>query len=134
MHEPGLNEIVRAARDGVTRLYTKTTKQDESPLRSPNLSFTTDSQESLSKADMIFIAVNTPTKTFGQGAGKATNMNALDRVVYEIAKFAKDGVIIVEKSTVPCGTARRIASLVRFRQSIQTNPANARSSARSGQV
>lgn len=61
---------------------------------------------------MIFLAVNTPTKAFGQGAGRATNMNAVDGAVRDIATYAKDGVVIVEKSTVPCGTARRISSKV----------------------
>lgn len=61
---------------------------------------------------MIFLAVNTPTKTFGQGAGRATNMNAVDGAVRDIATHAKDGVIIVEKSTVPCGTAQRIDTKV----------------------
>ena len=112
LREPGLEEIVRAARDGARRMCTQTTDPEEHFLRSPNLTFTTCSHDSLSKADMIFIAVNTPTKTLGQGMDRATNMNAVDGAIRDIAQHAKEGVIIVEKSTVPCGTARRITSLV----------------------
>lgn len=112
LHEPGLDEVVRVARDGAIRKRMGRSDQNEISSRSPNLNFTTDSRACLSKADMIFIAVNTPTKTFGQGAGRATNMNAVDGAIRDIAKHAKDGVIIVEKSTVRCGTAKRLTSLV----------------------
>jgi UDPglucose 6-dehydrogenase len=61
---------------------------------------------------MIMLAVNTPTKTFGLGAGRATNMAAIDEAVRQIAIYAKPGAIIVEKSTVPCGTAQRIRNMV----------------------
>lgn len=80
--------------------------------RLPNLIFTSDSRSSISKADIVFLAVNTPTKTFGLGAGKASNMAALDEAVKEVAIHAKPGTIIVEKSTVPCGTAQRIRQMV----------------------
>jgi UDPglucose 6-dehydrogenase len=80
--------------------------------RGPNLFFTCDTQVSISTADMIFLAVNTPTKTSGVGAGRATNMNALDGSVRDVALYAKPGTIIVEKSTVPCGTAQRIRNTV----------------------
>ena len=107
IQEPELDKVVRAVRDGAILVDCGRSLQ-----RSPNLVFTTDSKESLSKADMIFLAVNTPTKAFGCGAGKATNMDALDGATRDIAQYAKDGVIVVEKSTVPCGTARRISSSV----------------------
>lgn len=61
---------------------------------------------------MVFLAVNTPTKTFGLGAGKATDMTAVDEAVRQIALHAKPGAVIVEKSTVPCGTAQRIRQMV----------------------
>jgi UDPglucose 6-dehydrogenase len=80
--------------------------------RLPNLIFTSDSRSSISKADIVFLAVNTPTKTFGLGAGKASNMTALDEAVKEVAIHAKPSTIIVEKSTVPCGTAQRIRQMV----------------------
>ncbi|KAJ9503953.1 hypothetical protein LTR99_006123 [Exophiala xenobiotica] len=107
IHEPGLNNIVRLARDGGLR----SDSQEENSLltrRDPNLFFTSDTPRSIAEADMVFLAVNTPTKTSGVGAGRATNMTALDGAVKDIALYAKPGTIIVEKSTVPCGTAQRI--------------------------
>lgn len=61
---------------------------------------------------MILLAVNTPTKKSGVGAGRATNMTALDGAVKDVALYAKAGAVIVEKSTVPCGTAQRIRQTV----------------------
>ena len=83
----------------------------------PNLFFTTDSQTSLAKADVVMLAVNTPTKTFGVGGGRATNMTTFDAAAKEVALYARPGTIIVEKSTVPCGTAetiREIVSTIKF--------------------
>jgi UDPglucose 6-dehydrogenase len=82
------------------------------PARQPNLAFTTESEKSIAEADMIFIAVNTPTKTVGLGAGYATDMTALESAVKDIAAYAKNGAILVEKSTVPCRTARFIQDTV----------------------
>ncbi len=119
IHEPGLNHIVRLTRDGA--LGTRAGDDlggnhgDEEPRpssREPNLFFTSNTRDSLSKADMVFLAVNTPTKTSGIGAGRATNMTALDGAVKDVALYAKPGTIIVEKSTVPCGTAQRIRRTV----------------------
>jgi len=123
IHEPGLNNIVRLTRDGA---IFKKSHREQDPLshrnngqhgtfssRPANLFFTTDAIESISKADMIFLAVNTPTKTSGVGAGRATSMTALDGAVKEVALYAKPGTFIVEKSTVPCGTAQRIRQTVR---------------------
>jgi UDPglucose 6-dehydrogenase len=113
IHEPGLNNIVRLARDGGLR----SDSQEENSLltrRDPNLFFTSDTPRSIAEADMVFLAVNTPTKTSGVGAGRATNMTALDGAVKDIALYAKAGTIIVEKSTVPCGTAQRIRRTVRL--------------------
>ncbi|OAP64601.1 hypothetical protein AYL99_00573 [Fonsecaea erecta] len=117
IHEPGLNKIVRLTRDGAIikqpgeRSSTPQGHNGESDhvsRRGPNLFFTCDTQVSISTADMVFLAVNTPTKTTGVGAGRATNMAALDGAVKDVAMYAKPGTIIVEKSTVPCGTAQRI--------------------------
>lgn len=58
------------------------------------------------------IAVNTPTKTYGIGAGKATDMTAVESVVQDVGKFAKHGAIIVEKSTVPGRTGDFIKDIV----------------------
>ncbi|KAK4940257.1 hypothetical protein LTR10_019577 [Elasticomyces elasticus] len=108
IHEPGLNNIVRATRDASRRTGQDEAQDAEDVRRQPNLFFTTNSQESISNADMILLAVNTPTKMDGVGAGRATNMRALDGSVNDVALYAKPGTILVEKSTVPCGTAQRI--------------------------
>ncbi|KIX99462.1 uncharacterized protein Z520_05038 [Fonsecaea multimorphosa CBS 102226] len=117
IHEPGLNKIVRLTRDGAiikepsdrdSASQGRNGESDYVSRRGPNLFFTCDTQVSISTADMVFLAVNTPTKTTGIGAGRATNMNALDGAVKDVAMYAKPGTIIVEKSTVPCGTAQRI--------------------------
>ena len=110
IHEPGLDNIVRVARDGA---YMSAHNGSEYPSRRPaNLFFTCDSEGSISKADMVLLAVNTPTKMFGMGGGRATNMGIFDLAIGDIAKYAKPGVIIVEKSTVPCGTAQRVRKMV----------------------
>lgn len=106
VHEPGLDHLVRVVRDGV--------EIDESdiPRRQRNLYFTSDSARVIAKADIIFMAVNTPTKMFGVGAGCATNMAAFDGAMRDVAAHAKPGAIIVEKSTVPGGTADRVRKMV----------------------
>lgn len=71
-------------------------------------------EKSVKEADIVFIAVNTPTKHQGSGAGAATDMTALEGVVTMFAKYARAGTIIVEKSTVPCKTAQLIENIVSF--------------------
>ncbi|GFF36389.1 UDP-glucose 6-dehydrogenase [Aspergillus udagawae] len=114
VHEPGLVDVVRVTRDGAEIVNNETTSQVNATRlkRRANLFFTSDSVASISRADMIMLAVNTPTKTFGLGAGRATNMAAIDEAVRQIAIYAKPGTIIVEKSTVPCGTAQRIRNML----------------------
>ena len=121
IHEPGLNRIVRLTRDGAIinessgskiALNGDSNETGGVSRRGPNLFFTCDTQVSISTADMIFLTVNTPTKTSGVGAGRATNMRAIDGAVKDVALYAKPGTIIVEKSTVPCGTAQRIRNTV----------------------
>ncbi|RLL95556.1 hypothetical protein CFD26_103773 [Aspergillus turcosus] len=114
VHEPGLIDVVRVTRDGAEIVNQETTSQSNATRlkRRANLFFTSDSVTSISRADMIMLAVNTPTKTFGLGAGRATNMAAVDEAVRQISLYAKPGTIIVEKSTVPCGTAQRIRNML----------------------
>ncbi|KAK1714451.1 nucleotide sugar dehydrogenase [Colletotrichum lupini] len=78
------------------------------PPRQPNLFFSTDVSKCISEADVVLIAVNTPTKTRGHGAGSATDMAAFEAVTAEVARHARPGAIIVEKSTVPCRTAELV--------------------------
>ncbi|KAH9207039.1 UDP-glucose 6-dehydrogenase [Leptodontidium sp. 2 PMI_412] len=110
IHEPGLNEIVRVARDGTnaTKVNVDGAFTAELPARLPNLFFSTEVAKCVSEADIVFLSVNTPTKITGIGAGAATNMVALEGATKDIAIAAKPGAIIVEKSTVPCRTAQII--------------------------
>ncbi|WQF80793.1 Putative UDP-glucose/GDP-mannose dehydrogenase, NAD(P)-binding domain superfamily [Colletotrichum destructivum] len=78
------------------------------PARRPNLFFSTAVSECISDADVVLVAVNTPTKTRGHGAGSATDMAAFEAVTAEVARHARPGAIIVEKSTVPCRTAELV--------------------------
>ncbi|KAJ5925774.1 hypothetical protein N7454_007284 [Penicillium verhagenii] len=106
VHEPGLDTLVKSVRDGV--------EDDQSGIsrRQRNLYFTCESARAIAKADIIFMAVNTPTKMFGVGAGSATNMVAFDGALRDVAAHAKSGAIIVEKSTVPGGTAERVRKML----------------------
>lgn len=114
IHEPGLNEIVRVARDGTNATTVNVDDEfaAELPARQKNLFFSTEVAKCVSEADVIFLSVNTPTKLTGIGAGAATNMVALEGATKDIALAAKPGAIIVEKSTVPCRTAQIIRDTV----------------------
>jgi UDPglucose 6-dehydrogenase len=90
--------------------------------RRGNLFFSTDSATCIGSADVIFLAVNTPTKYSGRGAGSASDLSALESAVRDIAKFAKNGTVIVEKSTVTCGTAGLIGDIVSPPQILTTRP------------
>jgi UDPglucose 6-dehydrogenase len=111
VHEPGLDSVVRIARDGLKRTHF-VDGSIEVPERSPNLFFSTDVERSVAQADIVFISVNTPTKSCGIGAGSATNMAAFESAVISTAKHMKPGAILVEKSTVPCGTSQTIQDIV----------------------
>lgn len=107
VHEPGLDTVVRIVRDGAQIAGDAAASQ-----RKRNLYFTCESARALGQADLILMSVNTPTKLFGVGAGRATNMAAFDGAMRDVAKYAKPGAIIVEKSTVPGGTAERVRKMV----------------------
>ncbi|KAK3628265.1 hypothetical protein LTR22_022431 [Elasticomyces elasticus] len=115
--EPGLQEIVEVPRDG-----------DSKNNRPKNLFFSTNVGETVAEADLIFISVNTPTKTLGHGAGKASDLAYVEAAARTIAEVATTDKIVVEKSTVPAGTARDLreifASLARpgVRFDILSNP------------
>lgn len=110
---PATSECESQCEEGGNRSMTVTV-----PMREPNLFFSTRVSECISEADVVLIAVNTPTKTRGHGAGSATDMTAFEAVTAEVARHARPGAIIVEKSTVPCRTAdlvRETVSLSRHR-------------------
>jgi UDPglucose 6-dehydrogenase len=93
IYEPGLDEIVRRT-------------------RGKNLFFSTDVEGAIREADMIFVAVNTPTKTYGMGAGRAADLRYVESVARTIANAAKTSKIIIEKSTIPVKTAETIKEIL----------------------
>ncbi|MCK4619650.1 MAG: nucleotide sugar dehydrogenase, partial [Desulfobacterales bacterium] len=86
IYEPGLDEIVKAA-------------------RGRNLFFSTDVDKAIKESDIIFVSVNTPTKTFGVGAGMAADLQYWEKTARHILQCAESPKIIVEKSTLPVKTA-----------------------------
>lgn len=92
VYEPNLYQLVKPARDGTGS-------------RKPNLFFSTRIDEKIREADVVFVGVNTPTKKTGLGAGKASDLGWLEAATRRVAKAAERDTIVVEKSTVPCGTA-----------------------------
>ncbi|KAF3354551.1 hypothetical protein VD0004_g355 [Verticillium dahliae] len=115
IHEAGLPKIVRIARDGTQKtsaILPGLDKTVELPARQPNLFFSTDVQHGISTAEIVLICVNTPTKTYGIGAGYTADLSAVEGASETVAKYAKDGAVIVEKSTVPTGTARMIHQIM----------------------
>ncbi|WP_295336001.1 UDP-glucose 6-dehydrogenase [Flavobacterium sp.] len=93
IYEPGLNEIVGKA-------------------RGRNLFFSTDVDKAIDEAELIFISVNTPTKTYGTGKGMAADLKHIELCARQIAKVAKNDKIIVEKSTLPVRTAEALKSIL----------------------
>ena len=104
--EPGLSEIVKRCR-GV------------------NLFFSTEVKKHIATADMIFISVNTPTKTKGIGAGKASDLKWVEACARQVANFSSGHTIVVEKSTLPVRTAEVIKSILKeVQKSDQQNKNN----------
>jgi len=93
IYEPGLDAVVTRA-------------------RGKNLFFTTAVNEAIAKADMIFISVNTPTKTYGKGKGMAADLKFVELCARQIAEVSTTDKIIVEKSTLPVRTAETIRTIV----------------------
>lgn len=94
VYEPGLDEVVRGA-------------------RGRNLFFTTNVEGAIREADIIFVSVNTPTKTYGVGAGKAADLRYIESAARMIASVAEGPKIIVEKSTIPVKTAEAMLTILR---------------------
>jgi UDPglucose 6-dehydrogenase len=86
IYEPGLDELVQQT-------------------RGKNLFFSTDVDRAIREADIIFVSVNTPTKAFGQGAGRAADLQFWEKTARQIVANSERGKIIVEKSTLPVRTA-----------------------------
>ena len=104
--EPGLEEIVRLC-------------------RGRNLFFSTDVDAAVDAADIVFISVNTPTKTYGYGAGSASDLRFVESCARKIAEVSRSGKIVVEKSTLPVRTAdviRQILSSTGMEFQVLSNP------------
>ncbi len=80
--------------------------------RNKNLFFSTDIKEAIESADIIFISVNTPTKTKGLGAGKSSDLKWVEASAREVARYSKGYTIVVEKSTLPVRTAEVIENIL----------------------
>lgn len=93
VYEPGLKEIIQSNRN-------------------KNLFFSTDIDKAIDEAEMIFISVNTPTKTYGKGKGQASDLKYIELCARNISKVAKSDKIVVEKSTLPVRTAATIKSIL----------------------
>ena len=89
IYEPGLDKKIKKCR-GI------------------NLFFSTDIEKNISNADIVFISVNTPTKTKGIGAGKASDLKWVEACARQVSKYATGNTIVVEKSTLPVKTAEVI--------------------------
>ena len=94
IYEPGLADVVRTA-------------------LGRNLFFSTDIAQGIAAADIIFVCVNTPTKTFGQGAGRASDLQYFEKVARQILLHARSAKVIVEKSTLPVRTAEAMDRIFR---------------------
>ena len=93
IYEPGLKEVVLKA-------------------RGKNLFFTTEIDEAVREADIVFVSVNTPTKTFGQGAGMASDLQYWEKTARNILAVSSGPKIIVEKSTLPVRTAEAMSTIL----------------------
>src|SRR5690606_38274883 len=93
IYEPGLSEIVASARN-------------------KNLFFSTEVDKAIDEAEMIFISVNTPTKTYGKGKGMASDLKYIELCARQIARVAKSDKIVIRKSTLPVRTAQTIKSIL----------------------
>lgn len=93
IYEPGLKEVVQQARN-------------------KNLFFSTNVTKAIQEAEMIFISVNTPTKTYGKGKGMAADLKYIELCARQIAKVSTSDKIVVEKSTLPVRTAQAIKDIL----------------------
>ena len=81
-------------------------------VRGKNLFFSTDIDTCIDQADIIFVSVNTPTKSFGEGAGKAADLQFIEQTARRIKEKSKSGKIVVEKSTLPVRAAETLEKIL----------------------
>ncbi len=102
VYEPGLSDII-------------------DKVRGVNLFFSNDVDKAIEESEMIFMAVNTPTKTSGEGKGYAADLTYIERSAKQIAKVSKSDKIIIEKSTLPVRTAEKIKQILDSNKSSNIN-------------
>jgi len=93
IYEPGLDDIVRAT-------------------RGKNLFFSTDIPGGIRDSDIIFVSVNTPTKTYGVGAGMAADLQYWEKTARQILQYSQSSKIVIEKSTLPVKTAQAMENIL----------------------
>ena len=98
VYEPGLDDIVKATRD-------------------KNLFFSTDIEGGIRDNDIIFVSVNTPTKTFGAGAGMAADLQYWEKTARQILQYSQSPKIVIEKSTLPVKTALAMEKILNHTKS-----------------
>ena len=107
IYEPGLVDVVKET-------------------RGKNLFFSTDIEGAIKECDIIFVGVNTPTKTFGRGAGMASDLQYWEATAREIKKFATSDKLVIEKSTLPVRTAAAMEAILndhaKYRLTVLSNP------------
>ena len=86
VYEPGLDKIVKKT-------------------RGKNLFFSKDIENQIRENDIIFVSVNTPTKTYGAGAGMAADLQFVEKTARQILEHSQSSKIVIEKSTLPVKTA-----------------------------
>jgi len=91
--EPGLDDIIKE-------------------VRNKNLFFSSDIEKHIDESEIIFLAVNTPTKKEGEGKGFAADLTNIDECAKQIARVSSSNKIIVEKSTLPVRTAERLKEII----------------------
>uniref|UniRef100_A0A914MK81 UDP-glucose/GDP-mannose dehydrogenase N-terminal domain-containing protein n=1 Tax=Meloidogyne incognita TaxID=6306 RepID=A0A914MK81_MELIC len=101
IYEPGLDELINTC-------------------RGRNLFFSNDIPAAIQSAQLIFISVNTPTKTYGRGKGMAPDLCYMESVSRTIAEHANGPKIVVEKSTVPVKAAESIRYILREAEKLDT--------------
>ena len=98
IYEPGLGEIVKAT-------------------KGKNLFFSTDIESGIRDNDIIFVSVNTPTKTFGAGAGMAADLQYWEKTARQILQYSQSSKIVIEKSTLPVKTALAMEKILNYTKS-----------------
>ena len=93
IYEPGLDEVVKRR-------------------RGKNLFYSADIPTAIRESEIIFVSVNTPTKTFGEGMGKAADLQHLEETARSIIQYAESDKIVVEKSTLPVRTAQALSRVL----------------------